>query len=94
MSIDRVQINNRGIDPTLGTPGTTSVRNSETERKSSAADDSIALSSKAKDLDRLAGELDKSRADRLERVRQALEAGTYHISGEDIAKKLIESNTK
>ncbi len=93
MSIDRINISNRGIDRAESTQGLDTVRNSGRER-TGAKDDSISLSSQAKELDRVAGKVEQFRSERFERVRQALESGTYQVSGEDIARKLIEANKK
>jgi anti-sigma28 factor (negative regulator of flagellin synthesis) len=49
---------------------------------------------RAKDAERLANLAEQSRTDRLEAVRQAISNGTYYVSGEDIAQKLIELNTR
>jgi flagellar biosynthesis anti-sigma factor FlgM len=52
------------------------------------------LSSKAKELDQLASTIEQSRAERLNKVREALESGTYKVSANDIAQKLIDANKK
>ncbi|PYS67682.1 MAG: hypothetical protein DMF73_18705 [Acidobacteria bacterium] len=54
MSIDRVNISNQGIDRAQGAQPNELVRNAGKDRQVSTSSDSIALSSKAKDLDRLA----------------------------------------
>jgi flagellar biosynthesis anti-sigma factor FlgM len=94
MSIDRVNISNRGIDRSQATQGTEVVRNAEKDRKVSTGSDSAAFSSKAKELDRLSSTIDDSRSERLNQVRQALESGTYRVSARDVAEKLIDSNMK
>ena len=95
MSIDRVSISNQGIDRSQQTQGTEQVRQASKDSKvSSTSSDAVNLSSKAKDIERLSASLDESRAQHLERVRQALESGTYQVSAEDIAGKLIDSNRK
>ena len=94
MSIDKISISNRGgLDRAESLQGLDTTRNNGRER-TGAKDDSISLSSKAKDLDRVAGNVEQFRSERFERVRQALESGTYHVSGTDIARKLIEANSK
>jgi len=94
MSIDRVNISNQGIDRAQGTQPNELVRNAGKDRQVSTSSDSIALSSKAKDLDRLASTIDQSRTERFNKVREALEAGTYNVSARDLAQKLIDVNKK
>ncbi len=94
MSIDRVNISNRGVDRSQATEAALQLPSAEKSRKVSEGSDSVALSSKAKEMDRLAGKVEDSRADRLNKVRQALESGTYRVSARDLAEKLIEANKK
>ena len=94
MSIDRVNISNQGIDRAQGTQPTELVRNTGKDQKVSTSTDSIALSPKAKDLDRLANTIDQSRTERFNKVREALEAGTYQVTARDLAQKLIDANKK
>ncbi len=94
MSIDRVNISNLGIDRSQATKGNELVRNTEKDRQTPSGSDSLALSSKAKELDRLANTVEQSRSQRLNQVRQALESGTYRVSAKDIAEKLIDANRK
>ena len=94
MSIDRVNISNAGIDRAQGTQPNDSTRNSGKDRNVPAGSDSVALSSKAKELDRLANAIDQSRAERFNEVREALESGTYRVSAKDLAQKLIDANEK
>jgi len=95
MSIDRVNISNQGIDRSSATQQKELVRNSGKDRQVSAAgSDSVALSSKAAELNKLANTIDQSRTDRLNQVRAQLESGTYKVSSKDLARKLIDANTK
>ena len=94
MSIDRVNISNQGIDRAQGTQGNELVRNAGKDRQAPAGSDSVALSSKAKEMDRLANDVDQSRTERFNKVRQALESGTYRVSAKDLAQKLIDANRK
>ena len=93
MSIDRINISNQGIDRAESTQGLDQAKNTGRDR-AGAKDDSINLSSRAVELDRVAGSVGQSRSEHLDRVRRALESGTYHVSGKDIARKLIEANKK
>jgi flagellar biosynthesis anti-sigma factor FlgM len=93
MSIDRVNIGNQGIDRSQ-TAQTDSTRSAGKDRQVPAGSDSVALSSKANELNRLANGIEQSRAQRFEEIRAALEAGTYQVSAEDLAQKLIDSNLK
>jgi flagellar biosynthesis anti-sigma factor FlgM len=93
-SIDRVNISNAAIDRNLQTYGIGDNRAAEQQKQTSTANDEVNLSSAAKDAERLGNLADQSRSDRLEAVRQAIANGTYSVSGEDIAKTLIELNTR
>ena len=94
MSIDRVSISNAAIDRNLQTYGIGENRASEQPQQTSIANDEVNLSSAAKDAERLTNLADQTKSDRLEAVRQAIANGTYNVSGEDIATKLIELNTR
>ena len=94
MSIDRINISNQGIDRSQATQANELARNSGKDRQVPAGSDSLALSSKAKELDQLANTVEESRTERFNKVRDALEAGTYRISAKDIAQKLIDANKK
>jgi len=94
MSIDRVSISNTAIDRALQSNGIGEARTAEQPKQTSVANDEINLSSAARDAERLANLAEQSRADRLEAVRQMISNGTYNVSGEDIAKKLIDLNTR
>jgi flagellar biosynthesis anti-sigma factor FlgM len=94
MSIDRVSISNTAIDRALQSNGIGEARTAEQPKQTSVANDEINLSSAARDAERLANLAEQSRNDRLEAVRQAISNGTYNVSGEAIAKKLIDLNTR
>ena len=94
MSIDRVNISNAGIDRSQATQQNELVRNSEKTSKVSTGSDSVAFSSKAAEMNRLANTVDQSRTKHFNKVRAELEAGTYQVSAEDLAKKLIDANRK
>jgi flagellar biosynthesis anti-sigma factor FlgM len=94
MNIDRVNISNQGIDRAHNAEPTDSPRHAENDRQVPAGSDSVALSSKANELNRLANTIEQSRAQRFEQVRAELEAGTYHVSADDLARKLIDSNRR
>jgi flagellar biosynthesis anti-sigma factor FlgM len=94
MSIDRVNISNQGIDRSSAAQPSESVRNAGKDRQVQAGSDSLELSSKAAELNKLANTVEQSRMDRLNEVRAQLESGTYQVSAKDLAKKLIDANTK
>ncbi len=94
MSIDRVSISNQGVERSQSSIAPELVQNTEKDRQTSGGSDSLALSSKAQELNQLANTIEQSRAERFNAVRDALSAGTYQVSGEDIARKLIEANQK
>jgi hypothetical protein len=56
--------------------------------------DTVALSAKAKAVDRLSGLLESSRSDRLLQIKAMLDAGTYSPAGDAIALKMIRLNSK
>ena len=94
MSIDRVNISNTAIDRALQSTGVGEARTAEQPKQTSVANDQVNLSSAARDAERLANLAEQSRSGRLEAVRQAISNGTYNVSGEAIAKKLIDLNTR
>ena len=62
-----------------------------------AQGDLVALSSKAKEIGRLsqlAGDSSGDRTARISQIREAIQNGTYRVSGEDIANKIIEAHKK
>jgi flagellar biosynthesis anti-sigma factor FlgM len=93
MSIDRISINSPNIDrsQSISRKETDQVRNSN-DKPAVSREDSVSLSSKAKEIDRIASAVEQSRVDRLNEVKKALEAGTYHVPADDIARALIDSN--
>jgi len=94
MSIDRVNISNQGIDRSQAAQQAESTRTSGKDRKGSAGSDSVAVSSKATEINKLANQIDQSRAERFNKVRAELEAGNYKVSANNLAKKLIDANSK
>ena len=94
MSIDRVNISNQGIDRAQTTQPNELVRNAGKDRQAPSGSDSVALSSRAKELDQLASSLDQSRTERFNKVKAALDSGTYQVSAKDLAQKLIDTNRK
>jgi len=55
-------------------------------------EDSVKISSQAKDVQRVMAEIDKVpevRTERVEELRSAIEAGTYNIRGEAVAEKMV-----
>jgi flagellar biosynthesis anti-sigma factor FlgM len=93
--IDRVNISNQGVDRSQSTPGSELVRNAKDRQVSSGSgSDSVALSSKAKQMEQLSATVEESRTERFNKVQQALASGTYHVSARDIAHKLIDANKK
>ena len=94
MSIDRVNISNQGIDRSQTAQPESTTHSAGNDRQVPAGSDSVALSAKANELSRLANTIEQSRAQRFEQVRSQLQAGTYQVSAEDLAQKLIDSNRK
>jgi anti-sigma28 factor (negative regulator of flagellin synthesis) len=94
MSIDRVNISNSGIERSQGAQPNELTRSTGKDRHVSSGSDSVALSSKANDLKRLATLVEESRIGRFNEVRSELESGTYRIPSADLAAKLIDANLK
>ena len=94
MSIDRVNISSQGIDRAQLTQPNELVRGIGKDREASLGSDSVAFSSKAKELEQLAGAVDQSRIERYNAVLDALKSGTYDVSAAEIAQKLIEAYKK
>ena len=101
MNIDSINVTNHGIDnqnsldkaqEAHGKDG--SVRHNGTP--TSPPDDSVALSSKAREIGRLSqlASENPDRAARITQIREAIQNGTYKVSGEDIANKIIEAHQK
>src|SRR5437879_12556554 len=94
MSINRVNISNQGIERAQTTQPNELVRKADKDQQLPAGSDAVALSSKAKELDQLANTIDQSRTEHFNKVREALDAGTYQVSAKDLAQKLIDANRK
>jgi flagellar biosynthesis anti-sigma factor FlgM len=93
-SIDKVNISNPSLDPSYPVQGKDQMRVGQNGQNSSANNDSVSLSSTARELDRYSDLVGQSRESRIEQVRQMIQAGTYKVSSDSIARKLIESNRK
>jgi flagellar biosynthesis anti-sigma factor FlgM len=94
MSIDRVNISNQGVDRSQAAQQAESTRTSGKGQKGSGGSDSVAVSSKATEINRLSSQIDQSRTERFNKVQAELEAGNYKVSANNLAKKLIATNSK
>ena len=102
MSIDGIHSTNQGIDDARSLDKAQEARQkggsvSREQTSKPTQDDLVALSSKAKEIGRLsqlAGESSGDRSARISQIREAIQNGTYHVSGEDIANKIIEAHKK
>ena len=94
MSIDRVNISKNGLDRSQAAQPNELTRSAGNDRQVPAGSDSVELSAKASELNRLANTIEQSRTERFNQVRAALEAGNYQVTAEDLAQKLIDSNRK
>ncbi len=102
MSIDGIHSTNQGINDPLSLDKAQEARLkdgpvSKEQTPKPTQDDLVALSSKAKEIGRLsqlAGESSSDRTARISQIREAIQNGTYHVSGEDIANKIIEAHKK
>lgn len=101
MSIDRIDISNHGIDNNRSLDKAQEARGKDPTVRSDrgtspSPDDSVALSPKAREIGRLSqlAQEDGDRAARINQIRDAIQNGTYRVSGEDIANKIIEAHQK
>jgi flagellar biosynthesis anti-sigma factor FlgM len=94
MSIDRINISNPGVDRAQATQANEVARSAGKDRQVSTGSDAIAVSSKAKELEHLGSTIDQSRTEHFNKVREALESGTYQVSAKAIAQELIAANKK
>jgi len=94
MSIDRVNISNRGIGRSQATQQTEPALDAGNDRTVQPGTDSVALASNGAEMNRLAETVESSQRQRLDKVRAQLKSGVYRVSAKDLAKKLIESNRK
>ena len=63
-------------------------------RSTTQACDEVILSSKAQELGQLQktmNEIPDVRAERIDQLKQQIQAGNYHVSGTDIAQRLLQS---
>jgi flagellar biosynthesis anti-sigma factor FlgM len=93
MRVKRVNVSNQGSDRAQLKQPNELVRIAGKARQVSMSSDSLALCSKAKELDQLASTIDQSRMERLHAVREALKSGTYEIPAADVAERLIDTNS-
>ena len=94
MNIDRINISNPGINRKQASQANELALNADKDRQVSKGSDSVALSSKAKELEQLASTIEQSRTERFNEVREALESGTYQVPAKAVAQKLIDGNKK
>ena len=87
-------MSSESIDPTQPSQPTGLAPSADQDQQVSPDSDSAGLSSKAKELEQLANSIDQSRAEHLNKVREALESDTYEVSATTIAEKLIDANKK
>jgi negative regulator of flagellin synthesis FlgM len=58
-----------------------------------AGKDQVHISEQAKELQRiraLAGEPDRARSERVDRIRQAIDSGTYNVSGRTVGDAILK----
>ncbi len=100
MNIDRINLTNQGVDnhQSVDRASEADKRGTGPNRAAGAkpSEDSIALSSKAQEIGRLSQLAAKGadRTERLNEIRAAIENGTYEVSGEKIALKMIAAHSK
>jgi len=87
MAIDRVNVTKRSTDRSRPNQDNGLARSTESERRPAAT-------SRMKELDRFSTQIQQSRMERLNQVRQKLQSGTYRVPAKTVARKLIDSNRK
>ena len=87
MAIDRVNVTKRSTDRSRPNQDNGLARSSEKEPRTAAP-------SRMKELDRFSTQIQQSRMERLNQVRQKLQSGTYRVPAKTVARKLIDSNRK
>lgn len=101
MSIDRINVANHAIGDQLSLDRGSEVRPSagtadgkDKNQGASTGEDSVALSTTVKEIDRLVQVAEAGRTARIDQVRAQIENGTYAVSGEAVAQKLIDANSR
>ena len=78
----------------LGPQGATEQSGARSGSTSSAQTDSVEISGKAKEIQRLTqsvAQVPDSRASQVSAVQGAVESGTYNVQGQKIAEKLVQN---
>ncbi len=101
MSIDRINVANQGVGDQISLdrglevrPAAGTVDGKDKTPGVSNGEDSVALSTTVKEIDRLVQVAETTRAERIDHVRAQIENGTYAVSGEAIAQKLIDASKR
>ena len=87
MAIDRVNVTKRSTGRSQPQQDKGRAQGTGSERRPTAT-------SRMKDLDRYSTEIQQSRMERFNEVRQKLQSGTYRVPAKAVARKLIDSNRK
>ena len=87
MAIDRVNVTKRSTDRSQPEQDKGRAQGTGIERRRTAT-------SRMKDLDRYSTQIQQSRMERFNEVRQKLQSGTYRVPAKAVARKLIDSNRK
>jgi negative regulator of flagellin synthesis FlgM len=77
----------------LGVQETESAGAKQGAARKETGKDEVRISEQAKELQRiqaLAGEPDQARAERVERIRQAIDGGTYDVSGRKVGDAILK----
>ena len=101
MSIDRINVANHGVGDKISLDRGSEVRpaagTADGKDKTPgvpAGEDSVALSTTAKEIDRLVQVAEATRSERIDHIRARIEDGTYAVAGEAVAQKLIDANKR
>ena len=87
MAIDRVNVTKRST-------GRSQPQQDKRPTGGTGAEQQPAATSRVKELDRYSTQIQQSRMERLNEVRQKLQSGTYRVPAKAVARKLIDSNRK
>ena len=95
MNVDRVNISSKAIDTALRTnPSEANAQTVASPQPRPYGDDALVISDQARNVARFTEAIEHSQAQRLAEVQEAIAAGTYRVSGRDIAMSLIDLNSK
>ncbi len=89
----KIQSNNQLPEVREATPRQTVEKSGTTDKTAIPQEDSVRISSGAKEVQKITAEIQKVPDVREEKIRElqvAIDSGTYNVSGESVAEKMIK----